>query len=391
MRTPKAPPAQRRARKLQREKSWRFCWWLVCLPLALGLEAAARGLPGFAEGYAQHVYPLLAQPLNAVTGLFPFSVMEVLCAALAVLGLALLVRLVRAVVRAGRGARLARAARGVLRLLCFAGAALLAFVLLAGINYYRSNFTVYSGLTLQEATADELDGLCTDLAVRAKRLSTQVPVRDENGVALTTDLGYRTVADEVDAAYRLAAGDFPELGGSYAHAKPMLFSFVMSRMQLTGIFSPFTLESNVNALAPSFNIPFTAAHELAHLRGFMREDEANYIAWLVCGYAQDVRLQYSGTLMALIHAGNQLAAADPAAYAKLVGTYTPAMRADLAQNNAYWAQFDHQTLSELSESTNNAYLKANGQADGTRSYGRMVDLLLAQWRARRGVFADEAD
>ena len=87
-------------------------------------------------------------------------------------------------------------------------------------------------------------------------------------------------------------------------------------------------------------------------------------------------------------AGNALARADASAYAALCAAYSPQVRRDLAQNNAYWAQFDGQTLSELSEKTNNAYLKANGQTDGTRSYGRMVDLLLAEWRAAAQAEAD---
>ena len=34
---------------------------------------------------------------------------------------------------------------------------------------------------------------------------------------------------------------------------------------------------------------------------------------------------------------------------------------------------------------NDAYLKSQGQKEGVRSYGRMVDLLLAERRARSAV------
>lgn len=362
-------------------QGWRFCLWLLCLPAAAGLSLAARLAPGFAEWYARHLYPLLAQPLNALTGLAPFSAMEVGCALLLVLGLVLAVRLVLALRRLPKGrARWVRLARAVARLGCFAAAALLAFVLLAGVNYHRSTFATLSGLPVQPSTVEELQRLCADLLADANRLAACQPAHDAAGVTLTTEDGWRPLADEADAAYTVAAARWPMLGGRYGHAKPMAASFVMSHMQLTGIFFPFTVESNVNALAPSFNIPYTIAHELAHLRGFMREDEANYIAWLVCRTSDDVRFQYSGTLLALIHAGNALARADRTAYTALRQKYSPQVLRDLAQNNAYWAQFDDQPLSELSEKTNNAYLKANGQSDGTQSYGRMVDLLLAEWR-----------
>lgn len=361
----------------------RWCWLLLCLPLALLLELLARYLPGFAEGYAQYVYPVLAQPLNFLTGLLPFSLMEWVCAGAAFWLLVVLVRFILHLVHAAAG-RLQLLCAVLLKLLCAAGVALLAFVLLAGINYYRNTFTFYSGLTVQPSTVQELQTLCEDLAGQADALAGQIPVRDEAGVAVTTDEGgFSALAKTVDCAYDLIEPQFPVLGGSYGHAKPMLASMVMSRSQLTGIFFPFTMESNVNALAPSFNLPFTVAHELAHLRGFMREDEANYIAYRVCTVSPDVRLQYSGVLMALIHAGNQLAKVDGEAYAELTQGYSETVRRDLAQNNVYWAQFDEEPLSRLSETTNNAYLKANGQADGTQSYGRMVDLLLAQWRQER--------
>ena len=57
------------------------------------------------------------------------------------------------------------------------------------------------------------------------------------------------------------------------------------------------------------------------------------------------------------------------------------MVADMIANSEYWKQFEDTTAAQVGESMNNAYLKANKQTDGTKSYGRMVDLLLAEWRA----------
>jgi hypothetical protein len=87
-------------------------------------------------------------------------------------------------------------------------------------------------------------------------------------------------------------------------------------------------------------------------------------------------------MLALVHAGNALVKADREAAAALRESYSGQVLRDLAANNAYWARFDDKPLSELGEKTNDAYLKANGQTDGTRSYGRMVDLLLALQRAQ---------
>ncbi len=37
-------------------------------------------------------------------------------------------------------------------------------------------------------------------------------------------------------------------------------------------------------------------------------------------------------------------------------------------------------MAAVSTDVNNAYLKINGQQDGVNSYGRMVDLLLAEFK-----------
>lgn len=44
--------------------------------------------------------------------------------------------------------------------------------------------------------------------------------------------------------------------------------------QLCGVYSPFTVEANYNGDMPDYNVPHTLCHELSHLKGFMREDEA---------------------------------------------------------------------------------------------------------------------
>lgn len=57
------------------------------------------------------------------------------------------------------------------------------------------------------------------------------------------------------------------------------------------------------------------------------------------------------------------------------------MKADRRARSEYLRQFEG-PVAEMSNAANNAYLKANQQQDGTRSYGRMVDLLLARGAAR---------
>ena len=117
-------------------------------------------------------------------------------------------------------------------------------------------------------------------------------------------------------------------------------------------------------------------HELTHLRGYMQEEEANFIAYLACRDSDDPEFQYSGTLLALICARNALYSADPEAYKAVHSLLDDGVRRDLQDRSAFWKQYDT-PAADVAQNVNDGYLKLNQQPDGVKSYGRMVDLLLS--------------
>ncbi len=124
-------------------------------------------------------------------------------------------------------------------------------------------------------------------------------------------------------------------------------------------------------------------HELSHVRGFMREDEANFIAYLACRISDDIEFKYSGIMLALIHSANALYSTDSKLFNELVKNhYSKEMLIDLKDNSLYWQKHSG-FLSKVSNTVNNSYLKINGQSDGVRSYGRMVDLLIADYKENK--------
>ena len=143
------------------------------------------------------------------------------------------------------------------------------------------------------------------------------------------------------------------------------------------------MESNINVDNPFFTVPWTMAHELAHQCGFMREDEANFIAYLACKESDDALMRYSGLLLAYDNATAALRKADPEAATQIAAGLAPSVQRDLAERAEHWARYEG-PVQEASNAANDAYLKANNQSDGMRSYGRMVDLLLAEQRAGEG-------
>jgi hypothetical protein len=90
-------------------------------------------------------------------------------------------------------------------------------------------------------------------------------------------------------------------------------------------------------------------------------------------------------MLALVYAGNKLYEVDKDRYMELRDLYGKGVDLDFRENSRYWAQFKDTTLSKAGEKMNDTYLKINNVEDGTRSYGRMVDLLLAEWRAKSNL------
>ena len=65
----------------------------------------------------------------------------------------------------------------------------------------------------------------------------------------------------------------------------MIFSGIMSAMGFTGVYFPFTGETNINIDAPQVFMPCTVAHEIAHQMGITSESECNFIGILANTYS----------------------------------------------------------------------------------------------------------
>lgn len=355
----------------------RRLWLLLAYPAAFAATLYASSHEAAAERYARGPYAALARAGNFLTGLAPFSIGEILVYLLAACLMALLVRTIAGAVR-GKGRRAETVLKFFVNLLCFGGVVYLVFTVNCGINYYRSTFAQTCGLPVKPSSAAELTRLCGNLADDADAQRARVATDGEGVMKLSTRDFART-AQQARQSFDLLSADYPLLPSGYSAPKPVLGSRLMSRCNLTGMFFPFTFEANVNTDAPEYTIPVTMCHELSHLRGFMREDEANFIGYLACEKSESADFKYSGTMLAFTYASNALLAADEKADARVWSCLSEGVKKDLAYNSAYWKQFEG-PVAKISDSVNNSYLKANRQSDGVQSYGRMVDLLLALQR-----------
>ncbi len=180
-------------------------------------------------------------------------------------------------------------------------------------------------------------------------------------------------------AYRTFADDHDFIAHTDSRVKPVLLSEAMSYMHITGVYSFFTGEANINVNFPNYTIPYTAAHELAHQRGIAREDEANFVAFLVCIGSDDPYIRYSGYLNLYEYVANALWSADRTLYYKAVAHLNDEVKAEMTAYNKFYDRYKDSTISQVSSNINNSYLQSQG-TPGTKSYGMVVDLAVAYYR-----------
>ena len=347
---------------------------LLC-PLSLLFLYLASVTPSFSEWYATNIYPVISKSINSLSAKVSFSVAEiVIIVFFSLLLIYLIYTVVKLISAEKRGQRLLNFVLNIASissLICFV------FVFLCGVNYHRYTFTEVSGLEVHDSSTNELYDLCADLTERVNLLRTEL-TENSDGVAFT-DKTYEQLAVECQTAYDKLESQYSTLIAGYSVTKPVYFSSLMSYSGITGVFFPFTYEANVNVDVPLYTVPSTMCHELTHLRGYMREDEANYIAYLACKESEDSFVRYSGYMLALVHSMNRLYGDDTELYHDLYNKLSDDVKADLRFNSSYWASHEG-VINEISDKVNDAYLKVNNQDDGVKSYGRMVDLLLAEFR-----------
>lgn len=349
---------------------------VLVIVIAVLRVLAARNPEIVEHGYARAIYPRIAAVLTTVTGSVPFSIAEVVVVLWFVAALVAAVRATRRILHAPFPFR--ALGDSLIRVAIAACLVYLVFLLLWGINYQRSPLAASIGLPLAAPQPGELAAACAALIEESEKLRADVH-EDGNGIAMVRG-GVAGALARAALGYDGLDDQWPVLAGEPAPAKRVLLSPLLAFLGISGLFMPFTGEANVNVTLPEWTLPFVAAHEIAHQRGFAREDEANYLAYASCSRHPDPAARYSAALEGSLFLLAALRVSDPQAHQALSTRRGPAVRRDLEALEAWRRRYEGRAAA-VHEKVNDAYLRAQGQ-DGVATYGRMVDLLLAERRGR---------
>ncbi len=329
--------------------------------------------PDFADGFNQSVSTVLRFLLAKLTGWLPFSLAELCIILIPAAVVALIAIAYRHYCDSWKSTLVYIGI--ILSIVCIF---LNLFVWTFAAGYHGRTLDQKLGLERKPVSAEELCDTATILAEELANLSGEISYMPNGASVMPYSVS--EMNDKLIDAYDRVCAKYDFLDHFSSPLKPVMLSEPMSYTHITGIYTFFTGEANVNVNFPDYTIPYTAAHELAHQRGIAREDEANFVAFLVCLASDDPYIRYSGILSTYEFVMSALYSADYEGYSEVWHKVPDGIHGEQAAYSAFFEKYRDNLAATVSNATNDAYLKGQGAQAGTRSYSMVVDLAVAYYR-----------
>src|SRR5215831_3753311 len=226
-----------------------------------------------------------------------------------------------------------------------------------GINYHREPLQSKIVLDSQSMTNPAIDAFRRRAAQHLNSLSSVVQNTpyDEDQIRAAAVQRVGRVVERLDGTSWRAAS---RIKVSYL-ANPW-FKFA----GIDGLFNPLVHEPIINSNVLDIERPFVFAHELAHVRGYPDEGDANFVGLMATLMSDNPRLQYSGWLELWLYMRNRdsdsLLDAGPRQDIQRIFDR-------LRSERVAW-------VSDFQAAILDAFLKANSVSQGVASYSRILVL-----------------
>lgn len=373
--------------------------WLVyiaILAVVMLLNVVAWQSNRFCDWYITHIFPIWVGTYGRWHGLFPFSVGEIMLAlgallavAAILLGITWLICILIPAYRKKKNMKFTRAVGVFYQIFAWILLGVLTIMTLnCTLLYHGSTFNEkYFGKIDKNYSLEELVAVRNFVVHQCNELSAQME-RDENG-----DIIYNgDMKQEAITVMHVMGETYGGLSGYYPKPKALAFSDFMCQQYMQGYYFPFSMEANYNDVMYIMNKPATFCHELAHLKGYIYEDEANFIGYLACISSNDIVFQYSGYLSVLYYLDNDFYDAvgrDLERYYAEERILPQVHQDNIFVKQEEWdringaALIDTEVVEAASDVFTETSLKLNGVEDGMISYSRVVKLLLQYYDGSR--------
>ncbi|MCL2873648.1 MAG: DUF3810 domain-containing protein [Defluviitaleaceae bacterium] len=345
---------------------------IICVLISAFFFTASRFIDGFANWHVRFITPLLTNTLGRLISLFPFSVLEILIYSAILFVVFGIGYIAHCLVKKTIG-KISSLLWSTSSIIC---GLFLMMTLTVFVNFSRDSIAEVLSIEIEMFTHNELIALTELLIERTNKIAQEV-YRDKDR---HDPIIMREIIDDSIVAMQNLGYKYSGFSGFYSRPKTFFFSRGMSHLGITGIFSPFTLEPNFSNDVEDYIIPFVMIHELAHSRGFMREDDANFIAYLAAKNSENAFIRLSGEMNILAYALRAVRrTGDSESYNRLRSSIDERVLAEFRRNAEHWRRFDT-PVARVATAANDLYLRVNAQRDGVQSYGRVIDLVFAIYR-----------
>jgi len=364
----------------------KFGWGWRIIYILLGISAIIYIIavisPRFADFFNRYIASFVRGTLAIFSNLLPFSLGEVL---LILLIPAIIFAVIVAVKRHCDSWKHVLYFSG--KLFSSVAIMMILFVFTLGTGYHGSPLDQKLGLEKNNVTKEELRETADILTEIVNDLADDIEFEHESFSVMPYSRA--VMNDKLMDAYDKARLKYDFIPKMYSRVKPVMMSELMSYTHITGIYSYFTGEANINIVFPDYTIPFTAAHELAHQRGIAKEDEANFVAFLVCIESDDPYIRYSAYASVLEYVTNAYYTADKSKdhtdYIELIRSLDIKVRYERHAYSEFFKKYKDNIAADISGATNDIYLQSQGVSEGSVSYGMVVDLAVAYYKSLRKV------
>ncbi len=351
-------------------------WIFIPLILAAAMYFLLPHFPWFTEYVCSRgLFKIVTCPLGFLTSLVPVSLTELLIVlafpALVVITVLLIVKMRKSKARKKTLISAGRVFCGTLSIAC------LMYMICHGANFYRYPLEKNMDLDTSQKNVDQLYTVCVTLAKGAAEARAELGISDDEPFTFTESI--YTELTRTSSGYDKITGEYGFLKTSIFRQKPVMLSNAWSYTGIVGMYFPFLAECNINTEQPDYAIPFTAAHESAHSRGIAFENECNFLAFLSCINSEYPEFRYSGYMETYKFCANELLTADKDLWRQAQQYCTNGMRLDFIGMNEYIGNHTSE-ISEVSGKVNDTFITVQGVPDGSLSYGRMTELVLAYYQ-----------
>ncbi len=340
----------------------------VCLPL----YAAFLLSEGFSDFFNRYISSFFRAVLAKLTGWIPFSLAE-----FALLLIPVWVFLATRLILRRYGDTLKELISSLICVFSALAVVFATFTVGFAPAYRGTTLDEKLGLERAEVSAEELYDTAIILADILKEESQNVIYARDGFSVMPYSL--EEMNEKLIDAYGKTCDEYDFVQRLDSKIKPVMLSEAMSYTHITGVYTFFTGEANINVAFPDYTIPFTAAHELSHQRGIARENEANFMAFLVCSASDDAYIRYSAYLNMYEYVLAALGSADASLYVSARYSIPYDVSNELVAYSEFYEKYRDSAASEVSETVNDTFLKLHG-TEGTRSYGMVVDLAVAYFK-----------